>query len=506
MFALMGMMMTKLFGSFEKIVDYVIAYLTKPRKEPPSPEESSICVISTTVENASGILSKSTNMYRAVIFYAITSGINVRHIQEQGTCDGYRYCVTTKDTASDIFDYIIDIPDEIVLDAKKDIRIRANTETKKTTEKDNNMILKRSIRVFSSLLTVNQLLETINEWQLLFDTYMRRYVDDGTLHYYSLQVKPVVSTNNDRPQVHIPKLWKKYQFVTSKTFDNIFFTGKPKLLSKLQFFLDNKDIYSYRGVPYNLGLLFYGQPGCGKTSCIKAIANRTRRHVFEISLNRIRTCGEFVDVITNEFIDGKYIPIDRRLMVLEDIDCMDDIVLDRELGERDKTDLNSLLAPLSPTKDKGSPEDKDHKKDKKDKKAKKDKKDKDDEEDKSSNIEKYLKSRYKAEDKLTLSCILNTIDGVLEQHGRIMIISSNYPDKLDKALVRPGRIDIKIDFTKCTHEMITEMLEYFFRTKLESSLVFPDQVHTPAEVINMCIDDTLTLEQVIEQLMTPIQV
>lgn len=493
MFALMGMMMTKLFGSFEKIVDYVIAYISRPQKEPQSPEESSVCVISTTVENASGISSRSSNMYRAVIFYAITSGINVRHIQEQGTCEPYRYGLTNKDSASDIFDYIIDIHDDIVLDAVKDIRIRANVETKKTTEKDNNMILKRSIRVYSSLLTVNQLLETINEWQLSFDTYMRRYVDDGSLHYYSLQTRPVASNNNDRPQVHIPKLWKKYQFVTSKTFDNIFFTEKPKLLTKLQFFLDNKDIYSYRGVPYNLGLLFYGQPGCGKTSCIKAIANITRRHVFEINLNRIRTCGDFVDVITNEFIDGKYVPIDRRLIVLEDIDCMDDIVLDRELlGERDNTaDQDSVKIPLpAPPRPPLMAQDRS---------------DSNDDHNSRSEFNKYMKEKYKADDRLTLGCILNTIDGVLEQHGRIMIISSNYPDKLDKALVRPGRIDIKIDFTKCTSEMIVEMLEYFFRTKLEPGLVFPDQVHTPAEVINMCIDDTLTLEQVIEQLCAPVQ-
>merc|ERR1712004_450128 len=52
--------------------------------------------------------------------------------------------------------------------------------------------------------------------------------------------------------------------------------------------------------------------------------------------------------------------------------------------------------------------------------------------------------------RLTLASLLEVFDGVMEMPGRIMIITTNHPDKLDKALVRPGRIDMALEFGRCT--------------------------------------------------------
>jgi SpoVK/Ycf46/Vps4 family AAA+-type ATPase len=71
--------------------------------------------------------------------------------------------------------------------------------------------------------------------------------------------------------------------------------------------------------------------------------------------------------------------------------------------------------------------------------------------------------------KLDLSFLLNLLDGVLELPGRIVIMTSNYPEKLDHALIRPGRIDVTADFKKCTNETIIEMLEFFYDIELETS-------------------------------------
>lgn len=110
------------------------------------------------------------------------------------------------------------------------------------------------------------------------------------------------------------------------------------------------------------------------------------------------------------------------------------------------------------------------------------------------------KKYHKDNDKLTLSCILNIIDGVLEQHGRIMIITTNYPDKLDKALIRPGRIDIKINFTKCTNVMTREILEFFYETKIDENNIFADDKYTPAQLINKCINTNTKITNLIEEL------
>ena len=57
-----------------------------------------------------------------------------------------------------------------------------------------------------------------------------------------------------------------------KSFKNVFFTEKEEMIKKIQFFLNNESWYEEHGIPYMFGLLLHGEPGCGKTSTIKAIA------------------------------------------------------------------------------------------------------------------------------------------------------------------------------------------------------------------------------------------
>ena len=58
---------------------------------------------------------------------------------------------------------------------------------------------------------------------------------------------------------------------------------------------------------------------------------------------------------------------------------------------------------------------------------------------------------------ITLSGLLNAIDGVASHEGRILVMTTNCPEKLDEALVRPGRIDMKIAFTNATRPQTREI-------------------------------------------------
>lgn len=85
-------------------------------------------------------------------------------------------------------------------------------------------------------------------------------------------------------------------------------------------------------------------------------------------------------------------------------------------------------------------------------------------------------------DSITLSDVLNIIDGVLETPGRILILTSNYPDKLDSALLRPGRIDLKIDFKRCDSHQLKLMFTHFYGHDPEFDYDALDDVHVPAYV------------------------
>jgi hypothetical protein len=234
------------------------------------------------------------------------------------------------------------------------------------------------------------------------------------------------------------------EFKTSKSFSNVYGNHVDELKERLDLFINHPEWYAERGIPHSLGILLHGIPGAGKTSTIKAIAKDTHRHIFNLSLRAYTTQKQLLNLFYNESVvvhkyDGSKtsynIPINRRVYVIEDIDCMTDVTLDRS--------LSSGRATPDPVID-GSG------------------------------------------DAITLSFLLNLLDGVLETPGRILVITSNYPEKLDKALVRPGRIDVKIEFTNASREFIREMVSRFY-TKPDLSLdVIPlelENVFTPAEVM-----------------------
>jgi ATPase family associated with various cellular activities (AAA) len=85
-------------------------------------------------------------------------------------------------------------------------------------------------------------------------------------------------------------------------------------------------------------------------------------------------------------------------------------------------------------------------------------------------------------DSITLADILNIIDGVLETPGRILILTSNYPDKLDKALLRPGRIDLIIQFKECDSEQLKQMFDHFYQKDLYYDYTSISGIYVPAYV------------------------
>merc|ERR1712232_524690 len=74
-------------------------------------------------------------------------------------------------------------------------------------------------------------------------------------------------------------------------------------------------------------------------------------------------------------------------------------------------------------------------------------------------------SFFKKKDQLNLSGLLNVLDGVVDSPERIVIMTSNHPDQLDPALIRPGRIDKKLMLGFMTGPDAIAMLEHYFQIK-----------------------------------------
>jgi chaperone BCS1 len=108
-------------------------------------------------------------------------------------------------------------------------------------------------------------------------------------------------------------------------------------------------------------------------------------------------------------------------------------------------------------------------------------------------IKKFSKKKFPQyyknheENTITLSDILNVIDGIIETPGRILIITSNHYNKLDPALVRPGRIDEHINLTNATKFTINDIYNYYYNKSIPEDIItkLEDYKYSPAYLINL---------------------
>ena len=63
---------------------------------------------------------------------------------------------------------------------------------------------------------------------------------------------------------------------------------------------------------------------------------------------------------------------------------------------------------------------------------------------------------------LSFSGLLNALDGVAAQEGRLLFLTTNHPERLDAALVRPGRVDVRLAFRLCTVDHVLSYARHFY--------------------------------------------
>jgi hypothetical protein len=95
---------------------------------------------------------------------------------------------------------------------------------------------------------------------------------------------------------------------------------------------------------------------------------------------------------------------------------------------------------------------------------------------------------------------LDVLDGVVDTPGRIVIMTTNHPEMLDPALIRPGRIDKVSRIHGCTD--VIEMLEHYFQVTLDAEQRSESRrsswtTQPPAQVEQLTAENTRTWRDMI---------
>src|SRR5215472_5684096 len=187
---------------------------------------------------------------------------------------------------------------------------------------------------------------------------------------------------------------------------------KELLVQDVARFRESKRRYQRLGIPYHRGYLFYGPPGTGKTSLVSALGAHFGLSIYVVNL------GEFNDRSLMKAVNN--VPA-HSVLLFEDIDCM------KGSQSRGPSDSNSA----------------------KDKPA-------------------TANTKESSGNGVTLSGLLNVLDGFYAPTGVLFVMTTNHVEKLDEALLRPGRIDYKLYMGKASDYHKMELYRRFFPDAPES--------------------------------------
>ncbi len=209
-----------------------------------------------------------------------------------------------------------------------------------------------------------------------------------------------------------------------KAFDTLYLKKDDefRLKSILNSFSERKTTYKNLGLPFKFNCLLHGPPGTGKTSVIKAIASHLNKNMYYVDLSKIRT-----DSVLNQVYEKIYHTFSSGgIIVMEDVDAMSDVVLSR--------DDDKIREPCT---------------------------------------------------QLTLSNLLNLMDGTMCASESMIIMTTNHIERLDPALIRAGRMDLTIHLDYCDAYQITTIYKNVMNRDLDDGQLerLSRKDITPAQLI-----------------------
>ena len=228
------------------------------------------------------------------------------------------------------------------------------------------------------------------------------------------------------PQSGCGSNWVEQTLKRARPLESVYLepTQKTKLIDDMTEYLngETRAWYQDRGIPYRRGYLFHGAPGCGKSSLALALAGHFKLNVYIVSLTANGMTDYNLQYLFQALQPGC-------LVLLEDVDSAGLVREGMQTpAERKRAKEQKAKGKKRRHRDDGIFED-----------------------------------RYSRHRDVTLSGLLNAIDGPGSPEGHILVMTTNCPDELDDALVRAGRVDVKVEFKLANKEQIREIFYSLFK-------------------------------------------
>jgi SpoVK/Ycf46/Vps4 family AAA+-type ATPase len=284
------------------------------------------------------------------------------------------------------------------------------------------------------------------------------------------------SANNVQIYKYVNKSWTYLSAQPKRPMNSVFLPEKTKtvLLNRIQRFIDREDWYISNGIPYQLGILLYGPPGTGKTSLVQSLAGYFDK---KMSILRAGDLWKASDAMPSMR--------DNSFLVVEDVDSFDaskkrdnSEVNDVEKIEEtesisEETENSPVLQGSVRTERPGTG---------------------------SGYEEKLLQNMRQS----GISELLNAVDGIIRTHGRVMFLTTNYPEKLGEALLRPGRVDLKVKLDYVDIEVFKQFMDKFFpENSFDPSGYILSRDDVTCAQLQECILSEMSAEDILEKYTEP---